>query len=110
MLIDFKEMKGATVPCMYEGVGTMTAKIFSDETTKIMPCRIHAGGAIGTHRHEIADEIDFVLSGVGTAYCDGEEEKLTGGVCHICKKGSTHSIVNTGAEDLVLLTVVVESK
>ena len=30
------------------------------------------------------------------------------GTCHICKKGSEHSIENTGDEDLVLLTVVVE--
>lgn len=40
--------------------------------------------------------------------CDGLEEKLTAGVCHVCLKGSEHSIINTGEEDLVLLTVVVE--
>ena len=39
---------------------------------------------------------------------EGTEELLTAGTCHICKKGSEHSIVNTGNEDLVLLTVVVE--
>lgn len=40
--------------------------------------------------------------------CDGIEELLTAGKCHVCKKGSEHSIVNTGDEDLVLLTVAVE--
>ena len=30
------------------------------------------------------------------------------GTCHICKKGSEHSIINTGSEDLLLITVVVE--
>ncbi|EDS74689.1 hypothetical protein CLOSPI_01466 [Thomasclavelia spiroformis DSM 1552] len=27
---------------------------------------------------------------------------LNAGTCHICKKGSKHSIINTGNEDLVL--------
>ena len=44
----------------------------------------------------------------GKAVCDGEVEILTAGCCHICKKGSEHSIINTGDEDLCLLTVVVE--
>ncbi len=42
------------------------------------------------------------------AVCDGCEETLTAGVCHVCRKGSEHSIANTGDEGLVLLTVVVE--
>ena len=52
--------------------------------------------------------INFILSGEGTAVCDGQEEKLEAGVCHICLKGSEHSIANTGTEDFVMLTVVVE--
>ncbi|WP_334306262.1 cupin domain-containing protein [[Ruminococcus] torques] len=49
-----------------------------------------------------------MISGSGKAICDGKEEKLTAGTCHICRKGSEHSIFNTGAEDLVMLTVDVE--
>ena len=30
----------------------------------------------------------YVLSGTGKAVCDGEEEILTAGCYHICKKGS----------------------
>ena len=56
----------------------------------------------------LGDDINYVLSGNGKATCDGEEEILSPGTCHICKKGSEHSIENTGDEDLVLLTVVVE--
>ena len=37
-----------------------------------------------------------------------KEETLSEGCCHICKKGSEHSIINTDDKDLVLLTVVVE--
>ena len=39
---------------------------------------------------------------------DGVEEDLRPGVMHICPKGSEHSIVNTGEEDLVMLTIVVK--
>lgn len=46
--------------------------------------------------------------GTGKAVCNGQEEILNAGTCHICKKGSEHSISNTGSEDLVLLTFVVE--
>ena len=60
------------------------------------------------HRHETSDDINYVLSGTGKAICDGKEEPLSAGTCHACKKGSVHGIVNTGAEDLVLLTVVSE--
>lgn len=51
---------------------------------------------------------NYIISGNGKAVCDGKEEQLTAGTCHICRKGSEHSIRNTGDEDLVMLTVVVE--
>ena len=71
-------------------------------------CRIHAGGSIGMHRHETSDDINYIIFGNGKAVCDGKEEKLTAGTCHISRKGSEHSIRNTGDEDLVMLTIVVE--
>ena len=60
------------------------------------------------HKHETSDDINYVVSGTGKAICDGKEVLLNAGTCHICKKGSKHSIINTGNEDLILLTVVVE--
>ena len=47
-------------------------------------------------------KIPGMNDGTGKAVCNGQEE------IHICKKGSEHSISNTGSEDLVLLTFVVE--
>lgn len=82
--------------------------MFMDEQSKIIPCCIHVGGSIGLHKHTTSDDINYVFSGTGIAICDGEEEFLTAGTCHICKKGSEHTIKNTGNEDLVLLTIVVE--
>lgn len=108
MLIDFNGKDEITCPGMNGGTGMMTAKMYMDAQGKIIPCAIHVGGSIGIHRHETSDDISYVLSGEGKAVCDGQEEKLVAGICHICKKGSSHSILNTGNEDLVLLTIVVE--
>lgn len=108
MLLDFNEIKETTVPCMNNGTGTMTAKMYMNKQEKIIPCSIHAGGSIGFHKHETSDDINYIFSGNGKAICDGKEEILSSGTCHICKKGSEHSIINTGDEDLVILTIVVE--
>lgn len=108
MLIDFNTMKEVTLPGMNNGTGMMTAKMYMDEQGKIIPCSIHSGGSIGLHKHETSDDINYVVSGNGKATCDGVEEILSPGTCHICKKGSEHSIENTGSEDLVLLTIVTE--
>lgn len=108
MLVDFNSIKEITVLWMNNGAGTMTAKMYMEEQGKIIPCAIHVGGSIGLHKHETSDDINYVVSGTGKAICDGKEELLNAGTCHICKKGSKHSIINTGNEDLILLTVVVE--
>lgn len=108
MRIDFNEIKEMTIPGMNHGMGEMSAKMYHDESYRIIPCRIHPGGSIGTHAQGSGDDINYVLSGTGKAICDGITEELTAGVCHICPKGSEHSIVNTGNEDLALLTIVVE--
>ena len=38
--------------------------------------------------------MNYIISGIGKAFCDGIEEALKPGVMHICPKGSEHSIVN----------------
>lgn len=108
MLIDFNQVEELTCPGMNGGTGTMSARMFVGERGKIIPTRIHPGGSIGPYLQRTSDDINYVLSGEGRAVCDGREEILSAGCCHVCPKGSTHSITNTGDEDLVLLTVVVE--
>lgn len=108
MLIDFNNIKEITLPGMNNGTGMMTAKMYMDEGGKIIPCSIHKGGSIGLHTHSTSDDINCVIAGSGKAICDGQEELLAAGCCHVCKKGSEHCIINTGDEDLILLTIVVE--
>lgn len=108
MLIDFNKMEIIEIPGINNGKGTMSAQMHIDKEGKIIRCAIHKGGSIGLHKHTNGDDINYVISGNGKAICDGNEETLYSGVCHICKKGSEHSIVNTGDDDLDLLTIVVE--
>lgn len=108
MLIDFNQLKELTISGMNQGTGEMSARMYADSHGKIIYSRIHAGGSIGNHSHPASDDINYVLSGTGVAVCDGREEQLRPGTCHVCRQGSEHSIENTGAEDLVLVTVVAE--
>ena len=108
MLIDFNEIKEMTIPGMNNGTGQMTARMYMSEKGKIIPTRIHPGGSIGLHTQKTDDDTNYILSGTGQANCAAPDEQLTAGCCHVCPKGSEHSIINTGEDDLVMLTVVVE--
>ena len=108
MKIDFNAIPEQMITALRGGEGELTAKMYESDWGKVMPCRLHPGSSIGPHCHETSDEICYVLYGNGIATCDGEEETLHIDACHICKKGSTHSIVNTGMTDLVMLAVIVE--
>ena len=75
-----------------------------------MRFHIPAGGSIGLHQHKTSSEINDVSRSVSKSLCQGEAETLTPGQCHDCPKGAAHSIANIGTEDLVLFTVVSQSK
>ena len=108
MIIDFDQMPAVTIPHLNDGEGAVSAKMYRDPANKVMVSRLPAGASIGMHPHETSSEINYVLSGTGRAVCDGAEEGLRPGSCQYCPKGSSHCIINTGAEDLVLFTVVPE--
>lgn len=108
MLINFDNMKEVTIPHLNGGDGAVSAKMFMDTHNKVMISRITVGSSIGLHQHTTSSEINYVLSGKGRAVCDETEEELLVESCQYCPKGSFHSIINTGTEDLVLFTVVSE--
>ncbi len=105
MRIDFNEIASMTFPGMDNGTGMMSARMYNDDSYRIIPTAIHPGGSIGNHKQNSGDDMNYILSGTGKAFCDGVEEDLKPGVMHICPQGSEHSIVNTGEEDLVMLTI-----
>lgn len=85
MIINFNELQERTVTGMNNGTGETAAKMVMNDKGKMISCRIRKGGSIGMHNHATSEEINYVVSGEGKAICDGEEEILTSGVCHICK-------------------------
>ena len=108
MLIDFNAQKERVFHGMNGGEGDVCAKMYMNSSGKVIVSRIAPASSIGLHTQTTSNDINFVVSGTGIAVCDGAEEVLTAGVCHYCPKGSSHMIQNTGAEDLVLYTVVQE--
>ena len=106
MMIDFNDIDSMNFPGMNNGTGTMSARMYNDDSYRIISTAIHPGGSIGNHKQESGDDMNYIISGTGKAFCDGVEEELRPDVMHICPKGLEHSIVNTGEEDLVMLTIV----
>lgn len=107
MLIDFNLLKEITMQGMNNGTGKMTCRMYNDEKYRIIQTVIHPNGSIGLHTQNSGDDMNYIISGIGKAICDDAQEELKPGVIHICPKGSKHTIINTGIEDLKMLTIVV---
>jgi len=60
------------------------------------------GSGIGLHEQK-EDEIYYVLSGTGTMTLDGKTVQVTPGTAILTRTGSSHSLQQTGSEDLVIL-------
>ena len=108
MLIDFNAQDEKAIEGMNGGKGKIFAKMFMNSSGKVIVSRLESGASIGLHTQSNGNDINFIVSGEGKAFCNGIEEILTPGVCHYCPKGSSHEIINTGKEDLLLYTVVQE--
>ena len=106
MLIDFDTSDWKEIPHMNGGEGIVFAKMVMTESTRIILTKIPPGSSIGKHLQSSGDDVNYVLDGKGKAICDGKEEILSPSVCHVCPKGSEHSIVNDGDTDLILFTTV----
>ena len=106
MKIDFENIKETEIKNFYNGECSIFAKMHVDELNRIMKGRIPPHSSIGLHTHENSSEIIFVLEGEGIIICDGVEEKVSKGYTHYCKKGSSHTFINNGNEDIVIYAVV----
>ncbi len=43
MIIDFNDIEQMTIPCMNNGEGMMTVRMYHDESYRIIPTTIHPG-------------------------------------------------------------------
>jgi len=106
MKINFDRINLTELKNFYGGEGALFANMHVDECGKIMRGCLKKGSSIGLHRHDTSSEIIFILSGSGKAVCNGVEELLSAGDCHYCKKGSDHTLINIGDDDLCFYAVV----
>ena len=106
MLIDFSKMELTVLKNFYGGEQEMRANMHVDERNRILRGSLAPGASIGMHTHETSSEIIYILSGTGKALYDDGEERLVPGMCHYCKKGHAHSLINDGAEELCFFAVV----
>lgn len=110
MKINFKNSDYLYIPGLNGGHGKIGAKMHVGDGLKAIESIIPAGASIGSHTHNTSIDFNYVVSGNGIAVCDGVTETLKKGDIHYCPLGSTHSIENTGNENLVLITFVSELK
>lgn len=106
MFIDFEKITTTTIANFRGGEKEFNAKIYNDAVNKIMKVTLAPGASIGMHKHEQESEIVYVLQGTGKAIYDASEEVLSVGKCHYCPQGHSHSVINTGTEDLILFAII----
>ena len=105
-MINLTTTPETSLPRFKDGEGTFFARFAGDADCKILCGRLPAGATIGLHTHEDTAEIIFFLSGTGRMILDGETESIAPGLCHYCPKGSAHTMINDGAEDITFYAVV----
>ena len=105
-MLDFQTISETALPHFKDGEGTFFARFAGDANCKILFGSLPAGATIGLHTHEDTAEIIFFLSGTGKMLLDGETETIAAGLCHYCPKGSSHSMINEGDEDITFYAVV----
>lgn len=107
MIIDFKDAEPTVENNFKGGEKQVILNRFDDNLNRIMKASLEPGASIGHHRHDTNSEIIYIIKGRAKITYDGcNEEILNGGGCHYCPKGHSHSLLNIGNKDLVLLAVI----
>jgi len=95
-----------TEPGTHDGGGQTIGYSFFSKVPKLglvfRKRALKPGSGIGYHEQK-EDEIYYVLSGTGTMTLDGKTVSITPGTAVLTRTGSSHSLKQTGSEDLVIL-------
>ena len=108
MIIDFESMPFDKKTEFLGGKGNFYIRSHKDNMNNIMSDRLEPGASIGYHKHETNSEIIYILSGKGKILYEGEYFELFKGMCHYCKIGKSHSLINDSDGDLIFFAVVPE--
>ena len=107
MLIEFPKVDEVMEHHFKGGEKDTGMKRVSFGDSRVMIIRLEPGASIGEHTHSDNCEVFYFLSGSGKCLYDGQWEPVAAGNAHYCPKGHSHSLVNTGDEDLVLFATVI---
>ena len=66
------------------------------------------GASIGAHDHVGEDEIYIIQKGQGFMTDGGKEFPVTAGDVILTGQGASHSVKNTGADDLIITAVIIK--
>lgn len=107
MIFDYDNIPFEEFPNFKGGECVMKAKMYFDSDCRFFRAVLHPGASIGMHCHTDSCEAIYILKGAGKALLEGgESEAVSAGQCHYCPRGCSHSLVNTGTDDLEFFAVV----
>ena len=93
-------------PGTHDGGGETTGYSFfaktKDPALIFRKRALHPGSAIGLHTQKV-DEVYYILSGTGELTLDGEKRQVAAGTAILTRPGSSHSLKQTGTDDLVMI-------
>lgn len=97
---------------MRGGKGNVEITHITDNEILGKSCRLFAqitvkpGDSIGEHQHVGEREIFYFLQGKGIAVDNGKQTEIGPGDVMVTPDQSSHSIINTGEEDLVFMALI----
>ena len=106
MVFDYTQAEWTANPGFKGGEGIFYNKMFTDGVNKMMHGKLVPGSSIGYHKHEGSCEMIFILEGEGNVLYDDGEEAVKAGMIHYCPEGHSHSLINSGSEDLIFAAVI----
>ena len=106
MKFNFDELELKVMKNFNGGEKELQANMYIDETNKIFRGRLIPGASIGYHKHEMNEEVIYIIEGNAKFLFDDTVEYVKAGECHFCPKGHSHSFINETDEDIIFFAVV----
>ena len=72
----------------------------------VLSCELEAGGSVGAHLQQVADEIVVVTEGMGTARVNGAEQTLRAGTVVWLPLGAQLELQNDSDSDPLLYLII----
>ena len=102
-----------SVPSFYNGKGTMHMRVvwptecFKTNWGFVNHYLLPPGNSVGYHRHNVMEEVYYILSGRGRMTVDDATYDVKAGDAATCLLGGSHGIYNNSGEDLELISIAV---